>query len=243
MASAHRRNNAMGRIKVNGEWLVEEQEVKEGIVNSFQQLLTEDMVWQADIGIFSAQNAFVMGRQILDASLIANEVLQRWALGTSGWDGCGAVYLLPKFSILVNGVPAGFFPSTRGLRQGDPLSPYLFVMGMEILDVLIRRAVEGASKDQVSHLSWILFWFEAASGLRMNLAKSEIIPVGEVEEILELAAELGCRVGSLPSHYLGSPLGVPIGLLLCGMEWKRGSGGDLRFGKDSIFPKGGGSLL
>ena len=50
MASAHRRNNAMGRIKVNGEWLVEEQEVKEGIVNSFQQLLTENMVWQADIG-------------------------------------------------------------------------------------------------------------------------------------------------------------------------------------------------
>ena len=38
------------------------------------------------------------------------------------------------------------------------------------------------------------------------MAKSEIIPVGGVEEIDELATELGCRVGSLPSQYLGLPL-------------------------------------
>ena len=48
-----------------------------------------------------------------------------------------------------------------------------------------------------------------ASSLRINLAKSEIIPVGDVEEIEELAVELGCRVGSLPSQYLGLPLGAP----------------------------------
>ena len=38
------------------------------------------------------------------------------------------------------------------------------------------------------------------------MAKSEIISIGVVEEIDELAAELGCRVGSLPSQYLGLPL-------------------------------------
>ena len=150
----------------------------------------------------------------------------------SKWLGC-MWSCLPsaKFSVLVNGVPAGFFPSTKGLRQGDPLSPYLFVIGMEVLDVLIRRTVdEGfllgcnirdgsksslnishlffvddtivfceASKKHLTHLSWILLWFESASGLRINLAKSEIIPIGEGEEIEELAVELGCRVGSLPS--------------------------------------------
>ena len=36
-------------------------------------------------------------------------------------------------------------------------------------------------------------WFEVAFGLRINLAKSELIPVGEVEEIEEMVVELGCR--------------------------------------------------
>ena len=146
-----------------------------------------------------------------------------------------------KFSMLVNDVPAGFFSSSKGLRQGDPLSPYLFVMGMEVLSVLITRAVEGgfiswcsiwqgrgqavnishllfvddtvvfceARKEYLTHLSWILFCFEAASGLKINLDKSEVIPVGEVEEVNKMAVEIGCRVGQLSAVYLGLPLGTP----------------------------------
>ena len=51
-------------------------------------------------------------------------------------------------------------------------------------------------------------WFEVASGLKINLAKSEVIPVREVEDINELVVELGCRVGALPIVYLGLPLGI-----------------------------------
>ena len=152
----------------------------------------------------------------------------RWCISTA------------SFSILVNGSPTGFFQNSRGLRQGDPLSPYLFVLGMEALSSLINRAVRGGflsgcriggregvgtqvthllfaddtlvfcddSQEQLAFLSWLLMWFEAISGLCINLNKSEILPMGRVENVELLAAELGCKVGSLPSTYLGLPLGA-----------------------------------
>ena len=48
-----------------------------------------------------------------------------------------------QFSVLVNGSLADFFGSSRGLRQGEPLSPMLFLVMMEVFSRMMKR-VEGA---------------------------------------------------------------------------------------------------
>ena len=63
------------------------------------------------------------------------------------------------FSILINRNPCGFFPSTRVLRQGDPLSPFLFILAMKGLSNLFQTA-------RVN--SWIR-GFEVGENSRNNL--------------------------------------------------------------------------
>ena len=65
----------------------------------------------------------------------------------------------------------------------------------------------------MTYLCWLLMWFETISRLRINLDKSELIPMRRVENISDLTFELGCKVGSLPSTYLGLPLSASFKLV------------------------------
>ena len=51
-------------------------------------------------------------------------------------------------------------------------------------------------------------WFKAMSRLKVNLDKSELIPMGKVENVEELTIEFGCKFSTLPYSYLGLPLGA-----------------------------------
>ncbi|GMI83242.1 hypothetical protein HRI_001993500 [Hibiscus trionum] len=68
-----------------------------------------------------------------------------------------------KIAVLVNGFPTRFFSIKRGLRQGCPLSPYLFNIFGEALSALIKAAVHrgylcgakvGSNGTSVSHLQF-----------------------------------------------------------------------------------------
>ncbi|KAJ9549250.1 hypothetical protein OSB04_021793 [Centaurea solstitialis] len=141
-------------------------------------------------------------------------------------------------SVLVNGSPSKEFMMEKGLRQGDPLAPFLFLIVAENLHLLVEEAKDknlfegltiGNEGIEVSHLQYaddaiffarwslrnlrnlikILDCFHAISGLKINMRKSKIYGVGVQDaEVEDWARGVGCVGGAFPFSYLGLPVGA-----------------------------------
>ncbi|RVW42045.1 Transposon TX1 uncharacterized 149 kDa protein [Vitis vinifera] len=331
MANAHRRRNNVDRIKINGAWLTEENDIREGIANAFKTLLSNPGDWRPSVSGLQFEMLEQLDANALETPFMEEEVFDALvgcngdkAPGPDGfsmafwlfaWDFVKAdvmsffkeFYENGKFVKSLNTTFLVLIPKKVGAEAlGDyrPISLVgslykwltkvlanrlkkvvgkvvskaqgAFVEGRQILDVVLiaNEAIDSTLKNNESGIlckldiekaydkvdwnfilsimekmgfgerwiRWIQWcistasfsvmingtptgFFQSSRGLRQGdpfpptylsllwrfedkLGKSELIPVGRVESMDDLAGEFGCSLGSLPTTYLGMPLGA-----------------------------------
>lgn len=136
-----------------------------------------------------------------------------------------------KSVVPVNGSPGPWINCKRGLRQGDPLSPYLFLLVADLLQTMVRSSgrvqhpidsarpcamlqyaddtllVMKGELHGAQELLSILQKFSDATRLKINYNKSTMVPIHMENTLAQQCATLfGCNMESFPQNYLGLPL-------------------------------------
>jgi hypothetical protein len=139
-----------------------------------------------------------------------------------------------KTAILLNGAPGSWIQCKNGLRQGDPISPYLYIIFSDVLQQLLKAAflygqilhpirediqtailqyaddtliTAKASPSAALHLKHTLDNFASATRLQINFEKTNFVPLNVSEEVASsIATALGSPIQTFLQTYLGLPL-------------------------------------
>jgi hypothetical protein len=164
------------------------------------------------------------------------EVMHHMGFGSIWRDIISGLLCSSTTQVLMNGFPGMRISHRRGLRQGDPLSPMLFILVMDVLRHMVETATrEGMLQplarwtlqhrislyaddvalfirpqaDDIDITMDILHLFGEASGLNTNLQKSNVLPIrcGD-HEMGVIQQQLPCAMSDFPCKYLGLPLAL-----------------------------------
>nr|GEU39677.1 putative RNA-directed DNA polymerase, eukaryota, reverse transcriptase zinc-binding domain protein [Tanacetum cinerariifolium] len=198
---------------LNTVWVISDQEVKEAMFsmgndkssgpNGYTAAFFKE-AWdtvRSDV-TYAVREFFVNGRLLKEINHIIIALIPKVILKGFGFHDRVVAWIMEcvattSFSISINGSLHGHFKGKKGLRQGDPLSPYLFALVMEVLTLMLQRRVQDSN-----HFTYHRY-FSKLDLINVCFADDLFLfshgDVNSVMVIKEALDEFQCASGLIPS--------------------------------------------